>query len=327
MRKIFLWVSVCGVYATFMIGYLLVLTWVLPSTFTSKPNWIETGSYAEYTMEYDSIFVSTPRYNGTYAWRIISTHTNDDGDLIARINETCIPEWSDIPSTGRILDINVKDGLNGLTPLWFNRYYNDYLIDVSDFKLGNVTFGGVYLEEITVEDENRLSVRLARYHPTYGALDNYWFDRETGLLLKTTSSYRGIWSRKLLKSTNIVNGSHNGKATTDLFLVAPLFIVPVVGATSGLLTIKRKGYKFSRQFWSFFVLFNGIILAFVANFPFRIPLGRNLVYLQLEYLIMFNAFFWIGVLVAIIFLIDRLAFSIILKQAEVMRVPTPRRED
>ena len=120
----------------------------------------------------------------------------------------------------------------------------------------------------------------------------------------------------LLKSTNI-NEAHDGKAIMDLLLVSPLFIVPVVVAVTGLITIKRKKYRFSRQFWFFFILFNGIILASVANFLFKAPLGRLLhlgyqSYLPVITMMTGNALFWIGVLAAAIFLIDRLAFSIIL---------------
>lgn len=311
-RKAFLWVAGCGAYATFMIGYLLLLTLVLPSVFVYEPNWIVVGNYAEYTTERG--YMSNTHENGTYSWRIISTYTDDNGDLIARINETEIVEGEE---DWTILDINVKDGLNESTaPLWFTRYYNDYLIDLSDFNLGTETFGGVCLEEVTVNDESRPSVRLARYHPSYGLVNSYWFDRETGLLLKYASWFKGIQDEKVLNSTNIVNGSHNNKAVTDLFFVAPLFVVPVVGVASGLLVIRQKRYVFSRKFWFLFVLFNGSILAFVWNFPFRAPLRllqHSYSLVGGAYLMMLNTLFWFGVLLVAVFLVDHFVFPRILK--------------
>ena len=304
----------CAIYATFMIGYLLVLTLFLPSIFTYEHDWVEVGSFAEYTVEeYVTINVVE---NGTYTWRIISLYTDDHGNLIARINETYILEWkedwwksfwaNETPPSGRILDINVRDGLIGFGPFWFNRYYNNYLIDISEFKLGNGTFEGEGFEEIRVGDENRLSIKLTRLFNSRYNGGRYWFDKETGLLLKSSWGFRDRFTRMIVKSTNISGNAHDGKAMIDLLVVSPLFIVPVVGMLTGLLIIKKRRYKFNPKFWVYFILFNGIILASVANFPLRAPLGRLLLgYVyprpQVITMMMWNAFFWIGVLTVFFF--------------------------
>lgn len=306
MRKVFLWVTGCGVYATFMIGYLLLLTLFLPSTFTYQLNWIKVGSYAEYSVE-RYVPVGFLVQSGTYSWRVISIHTNPNGELMARINET-----------GTISEINVKEE----SLKWFSRYYNDYLMDLSDFKIGNEIYEGVGLGEVSVQDEVHLCVGLTQQIPAFYRVSTYWFDRETGLLLSYRFDFRGEMTLKHLRSTNISGEAPNGKAIIDLILISPFFIVPVVGATKGLLLIKLRRYTFSRRFWFFFILFNGMILASVANFPFRFPLGRLLTLSRYSIIYvlypiysmsaMGNFFFWIGGLAAAIILIDRLAFPMIL---------------
>jgi hypothetical protein len=73
-------------------------------------------------------------------------------------------------------------------PPWFNRYYNVYLIGQSVFTLDSVRFEGAGLEEILIQGKNRPCVKLSRHIriAKYISTENYWLDRETGLLSGTT---------------------------------------------------------------------------------------------------------------------------------------------
>lgn len=315
MRKVFLWAAGSTAYAAFMIGYLLLLTLYLPSILIHEPDWIEVGSFAEYTAE-------SVGENGTYTWRIISIQTDVSGERIARINRTYTPErineWRNYSSS--ISDISLRDGIIDLSIFWFNRYYNVYLVDLSDFMIGDEIFGGESLAEISVRGQTVPCIWLKRHLPS-GWGTGYCFDRESGLLLYRGSAYHGgFYSRIVLKNTNIPIGSHHSKAITDLLIVSPLFMVPIAGVTTGLHIAKKKKYTFSIRAWLFFIIFNGIILGCVANFPARTPWGRRSWGIASPFapmrvtLIGLNAFFWILVVGGAMSLIDDHAFPIIQKK-------------
>ena len=342
MKRVY-WAFGAVAYAVFMIGYFLVLTLFLPSFAASPPGWVEAGVYAEYRVgEYvaDNLVE-----NGTYTWRIVSTSVEADGTLIVMINETYVLGWKEdwwnstwvdgIPSAGKILSIRATEGIVGHVPLWFNRYYNDFLIDLSVFEIGNGTFEGVGFKTVVIGGEAKPavgltlrfctspSIRIPPYYETY----NYWFDRETGLLLKYSYGFRDRWTRVILEDTNVEGESYSSKVMADMLLVSPLFVVPIVGATVGLLKVKRNKYRFSLGFWLSFIILNGAVLASVANWPLRAPLGR-LIMLWLyvpEYLgsspalrmMVWNFMFWAGLLTLLILLIDHYAIPLISKPQKV----------
>lgn len=300
--KGFLWVS--G-YAVFMIGYFLILTILLPSTLVYEPDWIRVGNYAEYRVEewrlgYDELI------NGTYTWRIVSVY-HVDGRTVVRVNQTYVGTTGEgslfVRGHTGIADVNATEGVaNGLL-LWFTRYYNDHLVDRIIFRgvKDGDTFEGCSIEKTSVQGEVRSCIRFTTFHDTYGKTSfwytRYWFDKATGILLRIHHNFRGRYSSDvLLESTNIRGELDSSKAILDLFLVSPLFVLPLTGATIGLLFLRRRGYGFSRDFWMGFVFFNGIILAFLSNWPLKF---------------VFLLLFWIGILVTAIFLINRFAFSII----------------
>ena len=204
MRKFFLLAAGCGAYATFMICYLLVLTLFLPSILSYEPSWIEGGSYAEYSVEEYNQITNNLLENGTYIWRVVSIETDANGEVIARINETYTLEWREegyeygwhrkIPFTGRVSDINVKDGIIGFRPLWFNRCYNLYLVDLSDFKIGNETFEGIRFEEVSVQDRSRLCLYLTRQLLGPYRTEHYGSRRILGFFLGTVTA---LWSMLL----------------------------------------------------------------------------------------------------------------------------------
>lgn len=288
-----------------------------------EPDWVAEGVYAEYNVE--EYLATSLAEKGTYVWRIVSIHAGYNGKVIARINETYDLEWktdgwysfwaTEIQPTGRIWDIDIKNGIINSRPLWFNRYFNRYLLDLSDFKIGNETFDGECLEEISVQGEVFTSIRLTRQLPTYYRVDAYWFDKDTGLLLKYAHGFRDRATQMILKSTNISSKITGSEALTDLLLLFPLFIVPIAGAFTGLIIIDKRRYKIDQKSWFLFIFFNGIVLAFVANWPFRIPLGRlslGIFYTPtIIYKIAVNASLWMGTLALAIFFIDRFAFPII----------------
>lgn len=200
--------------------------------------------------------------------------------------------------------------------LWFTRYYNDYLVDRIIFRgvQDGDTFEGYGIEEISVQGEVRSCIRFSLYNPSIYRTTSYWYDKATGILLKKGYSFRDLYSNVLLKSTNIRGELDSSKAILDLLLVSPLFVLPLTGATIGLFFLRRRGYGFSRGFWMGFASFNGIILAFLANWPLKL-LPEMFGHPLLVILLVTNVAFWIGILVTAIFLINRFVFSII-KQAK-----------
>jgi len=347
-KRFLFWATGCGVYASFMIGYLLVLTLLLPSMLVYEPEWVKVGSYAQYAVRRYSGERRTLVENGTYSWMIVSTRTLASGEVVATINETYTIEWKadqwswgsswismNIPSTGRISDVNIKDGFPSF---WFDRYYNDYLIGITVFRKSNAlpsrdSFKGLGLEEVSIHGVTRPSVKLMLIPFLYeSSTTSFWFDSETGLLLQFIGQYYATYigfvesSVMILDNTNITSeATANNKATVDLLLVSPLFVVPSVGAATGLFLIRRRRRQFSSRFWFFFVLFNGIIMVSAVNFPFRSlstilyfsstyqqPVGL-IRQVQNNFLgeIILNALFWFGVFAAAVFLIDRFAFPLI----------------
>lgn len=326
------------VYAAFMVGYFLILTMFLPSLIASQPRWVDVGIYAEYTVE--EYVAGNLVENGTYTWRILSTFSRADGTLMVRINETYTLLWKEerwnsswagkIPSAGRVLEIRALDGTVGDRPLWFSRYYNDFLLDLTVFKMGNGTFEGVGFKTVVIGGEARSAVELTlRFYtsprifiPPYYECYGYWFDRETGLLLKHSYGFRDRWTRMILEDANVEDEAHSNKVIADMLLVSPLFVVPTAGAIAGLFAVKRNKYRPKWRFWALFVIFNGIILASVANWPLRAPLGKLIIlwlYVGEGYLynspvltmIVWNILVWAGLLALSILLVDRFVIRII----------------
>ena len=326
------------VYAAFMVGYFLILTMFLPSLIASQPRWVDVGIYAEYTVE--EYVAGNLVENGTYTWRILSTFSRADGTLMVRINETYTLLWKEerwnsswareVPSVGRILEIRALDGTVGDRPLWFSRYYNDFLLDLTVFKMGNGTFEGVGFKTVVIGGEARSAVELTLrfctspriFIPPYYECYGYWFDRETGLLLKHSYGFRDRWTRMILEDANVEDEAHSNKVIADMLLVSPLFVVPTAGAIAGLFAVKRNRYRFSLRFWLLFIILNGTVLASVANWPLRAPLGRLIILLWLHIpgyldsspvlrMMVWNFLFWIGLLTLSILLINRFIIRII----------------
>ena len=131
----------------------------------------------------------------------------------------------------------------------------------------------------------------------------------------------------ILEDTNVEGEPHSNKVMADMLLISPLFVVPTVGASVGLLKVKRNKYRFSLGFWLSFIILNGAVLASVANWPLRAPLGK-LIILWLyvpEYLgsspalrmMVWNFMFWAGLLTLLILLIDHYAIPLISKPQKV----------
>ena len=215
MAKLYPLIIGFSLYATFMIGYFLLLTSLMPSILVYEPEWIDVGIYSKYIVE--EYVAGDLVENGTYIWRITSLYRDADGELMARVNETYNLEWKrdwwnstwteKIPANGRISEIKVKDGIIECLPLWFNRYYNHHLADLSIFTIGDGTFEGMGIETIPINDETTLCIRLTLRScrsppiriPPYYTIHNYWFDERTGLLLKYTHGFRDYWTQILLK--------------------------------------------------------------------------------------------------------------------------------
>jgi len=336
MKRVY-WVC-CGiVYAAFMIGYFLVLTMFLPSIIAPQPRWVNSGIYAVYVVE--EYVADSLVENGTYSWRVLSTFTGSDGTLMVRVNETYTLLWKEdwwnsswareVSPARRILEIRAVDGTVGDRPLWFSRYYNDFLLDLTVFEIGNGTFEGVGFKTITVGGEDKLAVGLTLlfctspkiFIPPYYECYDYWFDRETGLLLKQSYGFRDRWTEVILKDTNVEGEFHSSKVMTDMLLISPLFVVPTAGATVGLLKVKRDKYRFSLGFWLSFIILNGAVLASIANWPLKAPLGKLIVlwlYIPryLDYspalrMMVWNFMFWAGLLALSILIINRFIIKLI----------------
>jgi len=220
-----------------MIGHLVALTSYYPFAISSKPEWLKEGSYAEYI--YEEYVTNKLVENGTYKWEILEMHFVN-GELMTRINDTYILEWKEddwvspqaynIPASGRIRDIRY-----GNTLLWLSRFYNDYLLPMTFFRIENQSYRGVGIEEVEIDGETKSCVRLTLYAPPY-QLGAFYYSRETGILLKVWFGFRDHGTRKIIKASNITFGDQGNKAVIDLVLLFPFIFIPI---TVTLLILKK----------------------------------------------------------------------------------------
>lgn len=320
-------IVLCVLGYVFMIGFFLLLTVVFPSTVLLEPDWIEMGSFAQYSVEDWGGYMVM---NGTYTWKIIAVK-DSGGRKIVTINETFkgtthwdhVVDWDKInlrfkvtgewhiyeedniiPPSGRIRDVVSREGaVEGLV-LWFKRYYNYILLYRSFFFGGGYVYRGIDEGKTSFEGEVRDFVQVSP-----GNNRRAYYDKATGLLLR----YSWTWPRLgtvhvFLKSTNVfdstkMTGEPNGlKMVLDVLLVAPLFALPLAGGIIGLFLIRRKGVGFGQHFWLEFILLNGIALALLSDWPVRIFWILN---------ILLNMVFWIGILGVAVLIINRFMFPIV----------------
>jgi len=126
-----------------------------------------------------------------------------------------------------------------------------------------------------------------------------------------------------LKSTNVFASTMSEpKIFLDLLLIAPLFILPLIGATIGLSSIRQRGISFNTRFWLGFIFLNGVLIAILSNSPInKIPIAL-MVFIESGMLtiglvtlgfFLIDVAFWTGILGATILMINRFVFPIIVK--------------
>jgi hypothetical protein len=244
--KVLLWLSL---FLALMIGYLLLLTVVLPSTLAYEPDWIRVGSFAEYS-------VTGGALNGTYAWNVTSIEIKN-GRTLVTINETFrgttqwdhVARWNGtsghfentIPISGKTTEISAAMGTVEDLILWLRRYYN-HVLHLALFlgipeHVWAMTGGG----EISFQGQTRQFLHLdASEQWQWSRSADY--DKTTGILMR----YRWTWPRLgtvwvSLKSTNVFSSTSSEPGIfLDLILIAPLFMIPLVGALVGLYSAKHK---------------------------------------------------------------------------------------
>ncbi len=341
MGKLMSWKIVFSVstYAIALIGYFLLLTVDLPSSIMYEPTWAKEGAFAEYFVEYKAgMGAFDSDANGTYAWEILDIHENEGGERVATINETIkggSTHWdhvTGIPPDGRLANISVREGaVRGLL-LWVKRYYNRMLLSRSFFE------GEGYRCQLAGERKTTFKgepIEIIQIYPKLSSFRWADYDEATGLLL----SYRITWPRIAyvfvsLNSTNISFSSSDENTLNDLtmindaLLVSPLFILPITGAIVGLIIIKRKRINFSRTFWLKFILLNGMILTFLADWPATMgsiyaPRVYNPILLIVLIPGSINLAFWTATLAVAVIIINRFAFPLVTKtSAAAVKDPT-----
>lgn len=280
-----------------MLGYLvfegslfLLLTLALPFTVFSEPKWVDVGCFAEYDVEDGNLL------NGTYAWRIVDMKESSGGRIVT-INETFVGTshwdhvavWDNayqnynniIPSSGRILDVSVRDASAEGLVLWFTRYYNRFLLSPSFF-LGfeRSTWLGITEGKMPFRGGFRDFVQLSQTRYTYQHGPDFSrearYDKITGLLL----DYRWSWPHLgtmivSLESTNVfdsvVNYQEYGlNMVLDILVIALLFAFPLALAATNLFLTRRKNEIFSQRFLLILAASNGIFLGLFTSWPIEI---------------------------------------------------------
>jgi hypothetical protein len=310
-----------------VVGYFLVLTVVLPSFVSFRPEWVKDGVYAEYSVE-DRGGGGTVM-NGTYVWRVVSVQGDVFGTETVIVNETFegSTHWSriqNVPSGGRLVEVNIKEGAAEGLLLWIRRYYNRILLGRSFFVGGGYAYAGIDEREMSFGDEARNVIAVLH---NVEACRRAYYDIATGVLLHYTRTWPKLGTAYVkLRSTNIFNSTEldsepdTWKTVTDGLLITPLFVVPVVGASAGLWIIKRRELGFNRIFWHAIALFNGLIFAWLANLPFKAWYPPSCSpYPEIEGLLAtalfsINIFIWFIVTESIVLIIDRFSFPIITKK-------------
>ena len=297
-----------------MIGYYLIITALLPTIIVSDPTFLKQGAYVTYLTEDLGINGEVIR-NGTYAWRIVSISTRPDGTTLVQINETFNGDsecsWY-IPPSGRITEVDSKQGeIDGLR-IWFGNYYNEFLLDRTIFLVGKeYALEGVGVREVPFQALPRACMAIT--YPS--SFSEQTYDRATGVLLLYHYNFRGVIStRATAVSTNISLSPYNGdsKLASDLLLLCPLIVLPSFGAPLSLWFLKRNKTEFSVSFWVIASVVLGTTISLVTVSPRMVfnSFGYYSPGFSLTFLMMLIVF-WSVMVLSIVILIDRFWFRIV----------------